>query len=181
MNRSTLFSTRILWGVIYIGLGLSLSSFGNQKHASTTEKFPSKVIEFPKGSSDLTPEMRQTVNDFVTNVRKQGKVDEVYVAAWADQTRVGDKSLTEEQEELARRRGRNVRAYLEDVLKVDVDTFNMAKRTNLWGRLFNTEEARVKGQKPVGHDRVAWRIHDAGKPSAVVLVAELENPGKYAE
>lgn len=150
--------------------------------ANTLEHFPSKVIEFPKGSAILSADMRKDISNFITDARAKDRINQVYVAAWADQIRVGDKSLTDTQEELARKRARNIRAYLEDEIKVgDVDTFNMAKRTDLWSRIFNTEESRVKGQKPAGRDRVAWRIQDEGKASAAVLVVETVTGKRVAE
>lgn len=170
-------NTNIRSKLAYLGvLGGLLSGAawaGHNAKRADVERYPSLVVKFEKGSSALSDGTKKDISSFIKKARVNERINEVYVAAWADEPRVGDKSLTDDQEDLARRRAHSLRAFLEE-LNVDVDTFNMAKRTDLWARMFNTEEARVKGHKPAGRDRVALLIQDEGRPSAAVLVIEPE-------
>lgn len=148
----------------------------NQAHSKKAERYSSVVIEFAKASADVTPDMKTKLTKIVSEARTATGVNEVFVAAWADEARVGDKSLPEGAEDLAGLRAKNVEAYLEDELKVDdVDTFNMAKGTNIWDNLMSNEASRVKGKKPAGSDRVARLIQNEGKPSSVVVVVEAKS------
>jgi hypothetical protein len=147
-------------------------AFADSTSSLGIEKYPSLVVEFRKDRSDLSEETKNNIRNFITKARAAEKIDDVYVAAWADRARVGDKSLSDGERKLAKDRAENIEKLIEDEYRLDVNTINMAKRSDFWDELFHPEEARVKGAKPAGHDRVAWRIQDEGRPSSAVLVVE---------
>lgn len=173
-----IFAKSLLAGLLFIGLLSLLTSrtYGATQTANDpTHQYPSLVVKFKEGRSHLTPEMKKEVSDFISKTRSvhsNGSINEVYVAAYADLLRRGDEELPANQQDIARLRARNLRDYLEETLKVDVDTYNMAKQANFLSRAFDTENARIKGDATPGRDRVASLIQENGGSSIAVLVVD---------
>lgn len=133
------------------------------------------VVDFEKGKSALTPATKDEITTFLNQARSQQPINEVYVAAYADAVRPSDNSLSEHQQDLARRRAANIRNYIEQTHKYDVSTFNMAKRADFISRLFAREDAKVKQDSQAPKDTLALEIEQKGKPKTALLIVEPAN------
>lgn len=105
------------------------------------------TVEFDRGSKALTPASAQKLREMIMNAKANGKIDEVRVAAWADEAYPSDqkKKLSKGQRELASDRGDNIKDLLKKDLNVDdVAIYNMAERPNAAENFFNTSDAKVK-------------------------------------
>ncbi len=161
----------ILYSVLMISFaflfGLSALGAGNPT-------LPTLVVDFSQGSSEVTPAMKQKIQEFVTHDKKGNKIAKVYAAVWADKEREGNESQSKDEEALATDREAKLKDFLENHLRLNVDTFNMAARANPVSRLFHSEDSRVKGDATATEDPIAAQIQNNAKPSVAVLVIENE-------
>jgi hypothetical protein len=142
---------------------------------------PVLAVEFDERKATLTPSMKEKISDFINKARAQQGIKEVYVAAFADRARDSQESLSERQQHLARDRGDNLRAFLENGHKVSVSNFNMAQEANVFSKFFRSEDAKVKGDAGVAKDAIARAIQREGKPRIAVLVVDPIRPSNLAE
>jgi hypothetical protein len=105
------------------------------------------TVEFDRGSKTVTAASADRLREMIMNAKATGKIDEVRVAAWADESYPSDqkKKLGAKQRDLAKERGANIKDLLKKDLNVDdVEVYNMAERPNAAEKFFNTSDAKVK-------------------------------------
>lgn len=137
-----------------------------------------QVIEFKPGSSELSENARKSLRMAVQNARQEGRIDKVHVAVWSDKPYPkSSQDLPEADKRLANQRIEKVEDFLEDGLDVDdVDTYNMAEKSNWLARVFNTQDAELKGlfdpqnDTPLRHDEFLAVRKNAAPSKAVVIV-----------
>ncbi len=125
-------------------LALMPSSWANWSKEG--KRVEAAVITFDKGVSQLSADQKKQISELVAKAPKKGDDFDLGVAAWADQPfPAGNKSLSADQRDLAQKRINAVEDYVSEIsFAGDVDTFNMARRSNWLARLFNTESAELK-------------------------------------
>jgi len=104
-------------------------------------------ISFDKGSTTLSAANKRRLASFVDQARKNGKIDDIKVVTWSDveYPTAQEGKLSKEQRDLATRRNRALKDYLDDVSDgSDIDTYNMASRPGALSRLIRSDDARVK-------------------------------------
>lgn len=128
---------------ILLSVAFASVGFANWTKGKHTE---STVIEFDKGSTQLTAKQKEKIREMVNKTAKKGNDTNLGVAAWADQPfPANNKSLSSEQRDLAQKRLNAVEDYLNEIsYQGDIDTFNMSQRSNWLARLFNTEDSKLK-------------------------------------
>lgn len=109
---------------------------------------PSAAITFEPGKATLTKDSENKLKSLIKEARATGKIDEVQVAAWSDNPAPRkDENLSKVDRNLADQRAKVVKNYLKRWYKVsDVDTYNMAERSNWLARTFDTNEAEIKSE-----------------------------------
>lgn len=105
-------------------------------------------IEFKPGSTDLTEASRKAIQNVLSESAKVGEIDDVKILAWSDEELPSEKrkTLPQAARNLAEKRGDVISDYIDTLsFKVDdVDTYNMAKRSNFLQRWMKTDDARFK-------------------------------------
>lgn len=103
-------------------------------------------ISFVEGSSKLSTEAKNSLNQTINEARKKGSIDEVLVLSWAD-LEYPSKNIrrySKKQERLADQRNQNIKEFVNAARYVDVETFNMAKKPNTIANWFHTEDSEMK-------------------------------------
>lgn len=104
-------------------------------------------ISFDKGSSALSESDRAKLREMAQKAQSAGKVDEYKVLAWADKEFPAEGQKASRADiDLAKARAENIRKFLEDDLRsdVDVEKYNMAERPGTVSNFFGTSDSRVK-------------------------------------
>lgn len=130
--------------VALFSIALMPSSWANW--SKDGKRVESAVISFDKGVSQLSADQKKQISELIGKAPKKGDDFDMGIAAWADQPfPAGNKSLSADQRDLAQKRINAIEDYVSEVSYAgDVDTFNMARRSNWLARLFNTETAELK-------------------------------------
>lgn len=106
------------------------------------------VIEFQKGSDQLTESSREAIRNLSSESAKNNRaIEEVKVLAWADREYPADSTKASKKEtQLADRRAEEIKKYIKDDLRLgaDVDNHNMAKRPGLFSELIQTDDYKIK-------------------------------------
>jgi hypothetical protein len=104
-------------------------------------------LRFPRGSAKLKLKELKRLDAALSKARKEGKVDEIKVIAWADREypSYNSGSLPKPDQELARERNEAIQKILTGkVSGAGINTYNMAVYPNGAERLFKTSDFRVK-------------------------------------
>lgn len=121
------------------------------------------VVHFPTGKDDFIPSEQDRLLAVVDDAHRSGPIAEAVVAAWADAEYPATKgrSLTRDDERLAKNRADVVKKFLKDHKLRNVDAYSMAVYPSWLARVFRTEEARLKNGE---------LLRDKGGPSTAVVV-----------
>lgn len=107
------------------------------------------VLEFDKGTQNLSESSKKSLKDFIATAKKEGKpIDDIKILAWADKeypTKKGLK-LSKKDVSMAKERSKAIEKYLKEDLKIDGDyaTYNMAKRPNKVNEFFRGDDYKTK-------------------------------------
>lgn len=107
------------------------------------------TIVFDKGKSNLSAVDKTALQELAEKAHKSSKrIDEIRILAWADKE-YPDKVTGKTKEKdinLASERAERIKDYLESDLKEteDIDGYNMARRPNLFSKVFQDDEFEVK-------------------------------------
>lgn len=136
-------------------------------------------IEFAEGSATLSEAEKIGLRALVKSVRDDSRVEGIVVAAWSDHhyPEVG-KKLSDADVELADRRQRSVEAVLDELGIYNISTYSMAEHPSWIGKVFFTEESKVKksieGEEVEDRDAVALAatLQNRGGPSSAVVIVK---------
>jgi hypothetical protein len=139
-----------------------------------------QVIEFQQGASQLTEAQRRNIKTLIDNAKAAGPVEKIHVAVFPDRElpRQENAQLPQAQRDLVEQRISALESYMNESLQLDnVETHNMAERTNWFARAFNTDEAELKSLfaqegAPQNVDPEEFRVvkSDGGPMKAVILI-----------
>ncbi len=103
-------------------------------------------VDYKKESAVLTKSAVSSLDAAVLQAKQRGEINHVIVLSWADKEYPSKKlnHLSKTQSALAERRNLAVKKYFKTMKKVDVDTYNMAKRPNTLSKWFNTTDTKLK-------------------------------------
>lgn len=103
-------------------------------------------VEFPAGSSNLSPSATSSLNAAIQQAQLRGPIEDVIVMSWADEEYPSktQNKLSKEQRTLADRRNEAVKNHFRSLNGVDVEAYNMAERPNTLSRWFNTSDTKLK-------------------------------------
>lgn len=136
-------------------------------------------LEFQKNKTGLTKTARNDLKALVNKARAKGKIDEVKVITWADSEypSVYDKKLSYKQQDLVKKRNRNIENYLEKVSKgTDVESISMAERPNALAKLFATDEAKIKRSlETAGIPNTDTSVKVPGKASKSIVILIMKD------
>jgi hypothetical protein len=131
-----------------MGLSLHASALTGETENASAAMGASKVseIKFEEGKSTLTSEARAELKGFVEEAKKEGKIDEIKLAVWADREYpAADTKAPKADVKLANDRADAIKKYIKNDLKVsDVKTYNMAERPNSLQKMMKTGTAEMK-------------------------------------
>jgi outer membrane protein OmpA-like peptidoglycan-associated protein len=163
----------------------------NLSPASLSEATKTKIFEalrkntstvnFATKSSTLTPGEIENITAVVNAAKNTGVVSRVIVAAWSDQEYPTGKgaNLSKEQIDLAKARAEGIKQALEKLEVKNIETFTMTENPSWFGRLFNTDETKIKGAGQISDpdDRLLEEIgrtikEQGGVGKAVVIVRQ---------
>lgn len=118
-----------------------------QKNAAKHASDRTAVVQFDKGSADLTANGQDVLRALVNRVGVS-HIDRVDVAAWSDHAfpKAGA-DLPKEDRDLADARGTAVNDFLKNQLMVssmNIKNFNMSETSNWLARAMRTEDAELK-------------------------------------
>lgn len=106
------------------------------------------VVEFEKGSYELSPNGRATLQKVAKLANSDNKeVEEIKVLAWADREYPANGMKAERREvNLADDRASAIKSYLKEDLNTDadIDKHNMAQRPGAFGEIVKSEDFRIK-------------------------------------
>jgi len=103
-------------------------------------------IKFREGSAQLTESAKNSLQASIEQSLQNEKLNEIIILSWSDQEYPLSnlKKLPRNQTDLAENRNRSIEIFFKSIKNVRIDTHNMAKRPNLFSRLFNTSDKRIK-------------------------------------
>lgn len=103
-------------------------------------------VEFPAGSSNLSPSATTSLNAAIQQAQLRGPIEDVIVMSWADEEypSKSQNKLSKEQRTLADRRNEAVKNHFRTLNGVDFEAYNMAERPNTLSRWFNTSDTKLK-------------------------------------
>ena len=164
----------------YVGFSLiaySLLFSGLVLSADYKSVGSSTVISFESGKSTLTKESKEKLKSLLSEAKAKGVLDEVQIATWSDNPIPADKkALSKADRELASRRSRSLKNYIEKPLGfTDITIHNMAERSTWLSRMFETNDAELKNEITKGSDSPMSKeefktFKDNGKPSVAVVL-----------
>ncbi len=134
-------------------------------------------IQFESGSATLTDQAKTSLVSVIDQARADGKIEEVLVLSWSDKEYPAESKsrLTTYQADLADRRNKTIERYIETMSYADVDTYNMAKKPNLFSSVFNTSDTRMKNSfKAAGLSTTDNETILNGKASHAVVLVKVE-------
>jgi outer membrane protein OmpA-like peptidoglycan-associated protein len=139
------------------------------------------TISFAKGSSTLTETEKSGLRSAYQVLVNDPSVERVIVAAWSDQPLPRHKKLSRKQVSLAEKRADHVKFVLKDIGDKNIDTYNMAKEASWIGKVFETQNAEIKGAlqgKPADDayaNRIAQLLESKGGVSKAVVIVKREH------
>ena len=103
-------------------------------------------LSFKKGSSKLNDKKYEALKDLVQKSMKTGKVAEIKVISWSDKPYPQHQmKLSSKQQAIADHRNEKIKKYLQDMYPaVEVTTYNMAARPELFTDFLNTADIHTK-------------------------------------
>lgn len=134
-------------------------------------------IRFESGSATLTDQAKTSLVSVIDQARADGKIEEVLVLSWSDKEypSASKNRLTSYQADLADRRNKTIERYIETMSYADVDTYNMAKKPNLFSSVFNTSDTRMKNSfMAAGLSTTDDEANRNGKASHAVVLVKVE-------
>jgi hypothetical protein len=139
----------------------------------------SDVISFEHGSAALTDSSKESLRALCREARSHGEIDEIKLAVWSDRDVPVNVDLPKVDRNLAKQRIDNISNFLKDEFDVgDVDSFNMAERSNWLARLFRTDDAELKSsyakadRRALNDDELRVMKSRGSPSSAVVIVRQ---------
>jgi hypothetical protein len=143
-----------------------------------------QVLEFKKGSSELTDSAKKNIRNMIQNAKASGKIEQAHVAVWSDKQTPKEQGadLSEKEQDLAKKRSETVENYLQDQLKVSsVETHSLAEKDNWFAKAFTAPESQLNSMfssadAPENVDMDEFQIvKSKGGPSkAVILLEKIE-------
>lgn len=134
-------------------------------------------IQFQNGSANLSDQAKASLVSVIDQARANGKIEEVLVLSWSDKEYPSESKnrLTTYQADLAERRNNAIEKYIETMSYADVDTYNMAKKPNVFSSIFNTSDTRLKNSfKAAGLSTTDDKLNLNGKASHAVVLVKVE-------
>lgn len=160
---------------------IAASTAVNNQAALAAEASFFTEIEFKPGSTELTEASRRAIQNVLAESSKLGAIDDVKILAWSDEEMPAPErrqNLPQAARNLADRRGEVIADYI-DTLSFridDVDTYNMAKRSNFLQRWMKTDDARFKSAMlRAGLPTAADARQYPSKASKAVILVTLED------
>jgi hypothetical protein len=140
------------------------------------------TVTFSNGSSTLSEAEQNKIKALIPGYTGDKNIDKVIVAAWSDQAypQAADQKLPESARDLAEKRADVIEDLLEKNGVNDVDTYSMAERPGWISRVFQTDQAQVKGQaRDKGMDnqneeRISQILTSKGGPSKAVIIVKRD-------
>ncbi len=143
-----------------------------------------EVIQFKKGSAELTAASKNSLKKLVDNAKASGhEISESYLAVWSDKKfpmGKNAKDLPKKDQELVEKRIEAINNYMSETLQLSkAETFNMAEKSNWFARAFNTDEAELKSLfsqqgAPAKVDSNEFKIvKSKGGPMKAVILFEM--------
>ena len=135
------------------------------------------VIRFTPGKFSLSRADRLRLGDLIETGNTSTQVDKVKVAAWSDRAfPENGKSLNQRDRSLAESRAKAVERFLRNEYQIsDIESFNMAEKSNWLARAFNTKDAELKSMfsreasVPITNDDFEV-IKENGEAGSVVIL-----------
>lgn len=155
----------------------STTSATTRTAAQKSEAHNFVEIQFKTGSSELTDQAKSSLVSVLDQARADGKIEEVLVLSWSDKEYPykSNTRLTSAQAELADKRNATIEKYIETMSYAEIDTYNMAKRPNVFSSLFNTSDTRMKNSfMAAGLGSSENKINNNGKASHTVVLVKVE-------
>lgn len=127
---------------------VSYQNSGTSRAATMSGGSEFAVVEFDKGSYELTENGRATLQKVAKLANSDNKdVEDIKVLAWADREYPADGSKAERQQvNLADDRASAIKSYLKEDLNTDadIDKHNMAQRPGAFSELIKSEDYKIK-------------------------------------
>ncbi|HPI41526.1 MAG TPA: hypothetical protein PLJ21_12020 [Pseudobdellovibrionaceae bacterium] len=103
-------------------------------------------IKFNRGSSVLSEKNKASLNVVIEQAQSSGRIDEVLVLSWADEEYPSKdlKTLSRPQRDLAAKRNKAIKNYINEAKDLDVDAYNMAERPNPIFKWLKTSDSTMK-------------------------------------
>lgn len=163
---------------VLLAMGCSHSPKSSQEQTRVTQDntmLKSEVVTFEKGSAELTSSSKQAIQSLVDSTRQFGTIDEAEIAVWSDRDTPVDADLADADRKLAQQRIDALSSYLGTLNVTEVESYNMAERSNWLARIFNTDDAEVKSEYARAdsnalNDEELRVIRERGAPSKAVIV-----------
>lgn len=189
-----LFTTKLVQ-IITTGvftLVITTGAVANEHDSSLTEKAMTSafdamdkdfvVVDFASGQVVLTELQKEKLKALVNSSDVDKQRLQVIVSAWSDKSFPVENAAdqTGNDRQLAQQRLDVIRSFLlTNNSDLTIDSHNMAKRTGVIGRLFNTQDAKLKESvagQPVSDPNMAKAaevLRDNGGPSRAVVMLNL--------
>ncbi|WP_141734077.1 hypothetical protein [Oligoflexus tunisiensis] len=140
------------------------------------------TVTFAKGSAKLSEAEQNKIKALIPGYAGDKNIDEVIVAAWSDQAypAKADQKLPEAERDLAEERADVIEDLLDKNGVDDVDTYSMAEKPNWISRVFQTNQAQIKGQARdkgmdnLNEERISKILTSKGGPSKAVIIVKRE-------
>ena len=141
-------------------------------------------IIFAPNSSQLNNESEQALRSIAHQARMKGDIEQVTIAAWSDKNLpVKDGNLQNPDRILAEQRAMAIAIFLKnDLLINNIDTFNMAQKSNWLAKNFWTTENEMpnlfskKGSEPPVTTEEFNIIKGEGGAGKAIIVIETSTP-----
>lgn len=136
------------------------------------------TIKFANRSDTLSEAEITRLRAFAKASKDEANLDQIVVAAWSDKEypAARDENLEKSDRDLADKRAEAVKKVLKDAGAKDVDTYSFAEHPSWLSRIFNTEQAKLKGSGKVkdSEDRViaslGKQLRAKGGPGSTVVI-----------
>lgn len=149
-------------------------SMESKQLASEQETNLVTEVAFPKAKSNVSAQAQQDLKNLFVKAKKRGKVEEIKVITWGDQEypSVHDKKLSEQQQDLVKKRNKNIENYLEQIDKTaKIETISMAERPGALEDLFSSDSADIKKSlETAGIPNTDTSVKVPGKASKSVVI-----------
>jgi hypothetical protein len=137
-------------------------------------------VTFPKGSDNLSKTDKDHLATLARETNQDATVDKLIVASWSDKEYPAQKDakLDSADRRLADQRADAVKKALKDAGAKSVETFSMADHPSWLAKTFNTENAKLKGERKVKStdDEIiadlGRQIRAKGGPSTAVIIVK---------